>query len=254
MKKIIVRVGIVIVLLVVAAVVVVFLSLNSIVKKGVETVGPQVTKVSVTLGAADISPLSGSGRLSKFVVGNPEGYKTPSAIQFDDIKLGVSISSLMSDTIVVNEVNIQGAQVTLEGSNLENNLLKILNNVKGNNASTPAEPKSTNAAPAAQGSKSSKKFMVKDLVIEGTKANLEMDIVGLGHQSKSITIPTIHLQNIGTAENGVTVEQLTEDILKPLVTQIVQSAADAFAGKALNDLKNGDINAAKKSVTDLFKK
>src|SRR5579859_2847802 len=116
MKKILVRLLLGIVVLLVIAVVVVFFSLNSIVKKGVETVGPAITKVPVTLGAADISPLSGSGKLTKLFVGNPEGYKTPSAMEFGSIKVGVKIASVLSDTIVVNEINIQAPEITLEGT------------------------------------------------------------------------------------------------------------------------------------------
>src|SRR5260370_30070876 len=101
MKKILVRIVIGFAVLLVLALAVVFFSLNSIVKKGVETVGPQLTKVEVKLGSAEISPFSGSGRLSKLFVGNPEGYKTTSAFQMGSIKVAVKIGSVMSDVIVV---------------------------------------------------------------------------------------------------------------------------------------------------------
>ena len=107
MKKLIVRILIGVVALVLVALVVIFFSLNSIVKKGVETVGPKLTKVDVRLGSAKLSPFSGSGQLTKLFVGNPEGYKTPSAIQVGDVKMGVEVGSLFSNTLAVDEVNIQ---------------------------------------------------------------------------------------------------------------------------------------------------
>jgi hypothetical protein len=252
MKKIILSLAVIVALVVVVGLAVLFFSLNSIVKKGVETVGPQVTKVSVTLGEAKISPFSGSGELSKFVVGNPEGYKSPSAMQFDDVKLAVSIGSLMSDTIVVNDVSVQGAQITLEGNLMENNLSKILDNVKGTNA-TPTEPKPKNAPATSEGSKSSKKFVVKHLLIAGTKASLDVTLPQLGHKTMSVTVPTIELHDIGTADNGVTVEQLVQTVMKPLIEQATKAASEA----ALGDIKGLDkdsLNKAAKSVTDLFKK
>src|SRR2546422_1862994 len=91
MKKLIIRIAIAVVGLVVLALVVVFFSLNSIVKKGVETVGPRLTKVDVRLGSAKLSPLSGNGQLTELFVGNPEGYKTPSAIKVGDVKVGVQV-------------------------------------------------------------------------------------------------------------------------------------------------------------------
>src|SRR4051812_22431848 len=101
MKKWVLRIVIVVAVLVVVALALVFFNLNSIVKKGVETVGPQLTKVDVKLGAAKLSPLNGNGELSKLFVGNPEGYKTPSAIQVGNVKVAVKLRSVLSNTIVV---------------------------------------------------------------------------------------------------------------------------------------------------------
>src|SRR5580658_1533342 len=115
MKKIIIRLFAVLVLLVVVGLVVVFFSLNSIVKKAVETVGAKMTQVDVRLGSADISPFSGSGKLSKLFVGNPSGYSTPFAVQMDTIKVGVQIGSVTSDTIVVNEINVQSPEIYFDG-------------------------------------------------------------------------------------------------------------------------------------------
>src|SRR5580704_10653715 len=85
MKKIIIRIIAVLVVLVIVGLLVVFFSLNSIVKKAVETIGPKMTQTNVVLGAAEISPFSGSGKLSKLVVGNPQGYNTPFAIKMGSI-------------------------------------------------------------------------------------------------------------------------------------------------------------------------
>src|SRR5689334_10844509 len=140
MKKLIVRILLGVVALGIIALVVVFFSLNSIVKKGVETVGPQITKVDVKLDAANISPFGGSGQLTKFVVGNPEGYKTPSAIQVGDVKVAVKVGSVFSDTIVVDSINIQAPEITLEGTLTGNNLSKILDNLSSTEEKEKKEP------------------------------------------------------------------------------------------------------------------
>jgi uncharacterized protein involved in outer membrane biogenesis len=255
MKKIILRIGLVVVLLAIIALVVVFFSLNSIVKKGVETVGPQLTKVEVRLGSADISPFSGSGKLSKLFVGNPDGYKTPSAIEMGVVKVGVSISSVMSDTIVVNEVNVQAPEITLEG-NLTgaNNLSKIMDNL---NSSSADDKKQQAEAPAAK--KPEKKFIVKDFVINDGKINLSLNMGILGGKSATIPLPPIHLQNIGEKGNGVTAAELAQQVMKPLLAAVLDSAKTAVAS-GVKDIKNLDtnsaaqINKAAQGVTDLFKK
>ena len=102
MKKWVLRIVVVCVVLVIVALAMVFFNLNSIVKKGVETVGPQLTKVEVRLNSATLSPMNGNGELNQLFVGNPEGYKTESAIKVGNIKVAVKLRSVLSDTIVVD--------------------------------------------------------------------------------------------------------------------------------------------------------
>jgi len=75
----------------VAALVVVFValafSLGAIVKKGVETIGPRAARVDVKLKGAEVWLLAGRAQLTGFVLGNPPGCNTPSAIAVDSARL-----------------------------------------------------------------------------------------------------------------------------------------------------------------------
>ena len=86
MKKILIRIGIIVFVLAIIAGIVVVMFLGDIVKKGVETAGPMVTKVDVKLNKASIS-LLGSAKLKGLFVGNPPGYKTDSAIKVGDVSV-----------------------------------------------------------------------------------------------------------------------------------------------------------------------
>jgi hypothetical protein len=269
MKKIIIRIVVALFLLLVIGVAVVFFSLNSIVKKGVETEGPRMTKVEVRLGAADISPFSGSGALSQLFVGNPDGYKTPFAIQMGSVKVGVKVGSVFSDTVVVDEINIQDPEITIEGTLDGNNLKTILDNLKGSD-SAQSQAASTPAAPAATGAKTSKKFIVKDLVLAGAKVHV--NVSGFGKSvAQTVTIPDIHLQNIGNGDGGATPAQLAMQVLKPVLDEAVVAAANELKSQGLDELQKrgseelskatkgvltntGDLNKAASGVlTNLFK-
>jgi uncharacterized protein involved in outer membrane biogenesis len=244
MKKILVRVILVVAILAVVALVVVFFSLNSIVKKGVETYGPEMTKVDVKLGAANISPFSGSGQLTKFLVGNPEGYKSPSAIQVGDVKVGVQIGSVMGDTIVVNEINIQAPEITLEGTLNGNNLSKILDNL---NSTSATKEKQKNEPSAG---KKEKKFIVKEIVLNGAKVHV--NVSGFGQSlATTLPIPDIHLQNVGTAEGGVSAAELGRQILKPVLEKSLDAAKDAITGLAKN-IKGLGTNEVGKAASGLL--
>jgi hypothetical protein len=253
MKKIIIRIAIVAVVLLIVAVVAIFLSLNSIVKKGVETVGPQLTKVTITLGGVNISPLSGSGQLSELFVGNPEGFKTASAIKVGDIKVAVDVGSVLGDTITINSINIQAPEITFEGGLGGNNISKILDNVTSATGGGKPASKDTKAEPAKGGGK---KFIVKDVVIEGAK--LHASLTGLGGKELTLPLPSLHLQDIGTKEKAVTAGELVQQILTPLLTSVTDVIKSGITnlGKGVGDVgkeAGSTIKKAAEGLNGLFK-
>lgn len=251
MKKIIFRVVLVLVVLLVLALAALFFSLNGIVKKGVETVGPQMTQVEVRLASADLSPFSGSGKLSGLRVGNPEGYtNTPFAVQFGSIAVGLKLGSVLSDTVVVNEIDIEQPEISLEGALNGNNLSKLLDNIKAAGAAQDQQK----SAPA--GHATSKKFIVQDLVLNGAKVHVHVSALNKS-LDQTLTIPDIHLKNIGTGEGGVSAAELSRQLLDPLLAAAVKAAGDQLEKSGLEKLtKQGASqlkNATQGVVNDLLK-
>ena len=74
-------------LIIVLALGVGYFYLDRILTESVVRLGPEVTGTEVSLDAATLSPLDGSGSLSGFAVGNPEGYNAENAFSVDSIKL-----------------------------------------------------------------------------------------------------------------------------------------------------------------------
>jgi hypothetical protein len=250
MKKIILWVGGIIVAVVIIGLVGIFISLDSIVKKGVNTFGPKLTKVDTRLDGAKVSPLSGKGQLTGFFLGNPAGFKTPSAIKVGDIKVGIQPSSVFADVIVIDEVNVQAPDITLEGSIMSgNNLSKILDNLNsaaGTNAS--AKP----ATPAGQ--KAEKKFIVKDLLINGGKIHLSVTEL---RASVPLPLPEIHVQNIGAKENGVTAAEMSKQIMEQLLVNVLKTAKSSLAsmgkeaGKEVKEIGKGALDQVDKTADQL---
>jgi hypothetical protein len=254
MKKIIIGVVVTLVVLVLVVLIVAFFSLNSIVKKGIETAGPMITQVDVKVSAVAISPFSGSGVLTKFFVGNPPGYTSPSAVTVGEVKLAVQPSSLASDPIVINEISVKDAVITLEGGLSDNNITKIQANVKAYSGPSP-----TNATPSTAPPGTAKKIILNDFLIQGAVVNLILTVPVLGKKTMSVPLPTVHLQNIGKAENGVTPDQLVQVITKELLNQATKAATDqvtAMGGDFKDFGKGGadQMQKAAKSLTDMFKK
>jgi hypothetical protein len=219
MKKIVVSVVIGLVVLLVALIAIGWIFLGSIVTKGVNTVGPTVTKTDVRLGGANVSIISGSASLNDLFVGNPEGYKTESAIKANKVSVSLKPMSIFGDKIIVRSVNVQAPDINVEGGITQNNLTKILDNTQGSASQAETkknEPESQKKAPEE---KAARKIEVDDFVISGAKVHYTGTLSG----GKTITlpIPDIHLQNLGTGPDGITAADLTKQVMNAVVAQVI---------------------------------
>ncbi len=258
MKKILIRVALVLVVLLVIAVVAIALSLDKIIKKAVETVGPQLTQVEIRLDGVSVSPLSGGGSIKGLFVGNPQGYKTPSAIQVGRASLSVQPSSLLSDKIVIRSIDVQAPEITFEGDLKGNNISQLLKNVEASTGGGEAKPEQPQPAPAAG---AGKKLQVDDFVISGGKIKLSTGL--LAGKAVTVPLPTIHLTGLGTGPDGITAGDLTRRVLSEVNKETLSAVTDALAkvGKeaagAAQEAGKQAVQGAEgavKGVTDLFKK
>jgi len=247
MKKILIRVVIVLAVLVVAAVIAVSLLLDKAIKKGVETVGPKVTQVSIKLDGVKLSILSGSGEIKGLEVGNPEGYKSPQAIKLGTASLAVQPGSLLADKIVVKHIRVAAPEITIEGTPKKNNLTKILENVQQATGGT-----STNETPTATASGPGKKLQVDEFTL--TDAKVTYIVAG---QTLQLAIPDIKLTNLGTGPDGITGAELTNLVLSKLLDEVLPvltEQASKLGKQAVDSAMDKAVNKAAQSLDGLFKK
>lgn len=270
-KKLLITAAILLVLLV-AVVIGVGMSLGKIIKSGVESVGPKITKTEMKLDSASLQLLGGSGTLKGFTLGNPEGYKTAAAIKAGSVSVGVKPGSLFSDKIVVRHVRVEGPEITFEGTlGTANNLSKILDNVKETSggatekpkADSKSEPPSTGEPPSKTETTSkseapSKKLQVDEFTITGAKVNLSMTV--FAGRSVTVPLPPITLKDLGTGPEGITAGELTQKVLSEVTVETLKAAQKAVTdlGKGATDLitkgGTGAVDKVTKGVGDLFKK
>ena len=249
LKKIILIGGLLVVVVLVAVVIVVATNLDGIVKKGVETVGPQITKVSVTLDSVHVGLLTGSAKVKGLVVGNPDGYKAKNAISLGLAEVGVNPMSLLSEKIVIRSVRVESPEITFEGGLSGNNLSKIMDNV--NAVAKAGGPTKTNTA--AQASKPAQKIEVDDFLITGAKVHAS--ITGIGGRELTLDLPPIHLTDLGKGSDGLTPTDLTRAVLSAITSASIKAVADAATnvGKAGENLGKDATKAAGDTVNKVTK-
>lgn len=215
--------------------IVIGVNLDKIVKTAIETVAPTITQTPVTLNAVSLSVLTGSASVKGLIVGNPPGYQSPSAISIDRAAVSVAPASLLSDKIVIRSIAIQAPEITFEGNPFgANNLGKILDNVNG---AAPAN----NPAPTTPSGKPAKKLEVDDFLLAGAKVHVQF--TGIVNKQLNLTLPDIHLVDLGKDTDGITAAELTQKVLQQVITATVKAVGNVarknLTGQGLNKIKSG---------------
>lgn len=256
MKKILARICIAIAAIIIIAILAIHFFLDGAVRRGVETVGSKMTKVDVTLSGVHLSFLSGSGKIVGLVVGNPEGYKTPHAISIGKAALELKPGSLLADKLVINSINIDSPEITFEGGLGHDNLKQIQNNLNETTGSNgPGGSNTVAGATPKEEKKANKKLEVDDFQI--TNAKLDVRISGVGQ--KTLALPTIHLNNLGTGPDGITAAELTKKVIGAIEDAAEKEVASNFGdlAKDASNLSKGlgkDAGGVVKGLGGLLKK
>lgn len=243
MKKIIfIGVGAVIIA-VIAMIVFAILNLGSLIKAATETYGPQITKTEVRLDSADISILSGSGTLKGFLLGNPEGFSMPSALECATMRVTVVKESLTTDKIVIEEIFLDGPVVSYEKKGNTDNFKAILANIKQTVASEKKEAKAEDA-PTDTGSE--KTIQINNFIVKNGRINLGGSLLDTFGSEKGLGIPMpdIHMKDIGKEKQTTPAEafamvlaEMTGDIAGT-VTQVAKQLSETL-GKAVEGAASG---------------
>ena len=217
------------------------LLLNSLIKKGIETLGPKITQTQVSIEKVKISPLSGSGKISGLVIGNPDGFKTPSAFKLGHISVDLNIKSLFSNQVVINEIIIQGPEVTYEAALGGSNIKRIKENVESLTSKIPGRQSEESDSK----SKEPKKVEIGRFTFENGNAQLSAKL--LQGNAISVPLPTIELKDVGKAGEETTFTEAMRKILVAISDAVLKAILDS--GKL-----GGVIGDSSKNIEESFKK
>jgi hypothetical protein len=184
--------------------------LNTIVKKGVETIGPQVTGTSIELDGVNLSLLSGGGSLTGLRVGNPEGFSDDTLVSLGNIDVQIQPRSLLSDTLIIERIHLTEPNFLIEQSGRRTNLQALLSNVES--FAPPTEPGEKESGAA-------RKMIIRELIIES--ARLRGSLLG---QTINLPMPRIELRDIGVGEDGVAIK----DVIELVIGAVLRSAGSAL--------------------------
>ena len=218
---------------IVAAIIILLISahlfLGHLIKGTIQTVGPLVTGVPMSVKSVGISTLGDFGiSVKDLVIGNPRGYSSPYAMKLGNFQLKVKTFSVFSGKIIVDKLLIEGVEVNFETSLIASNLTDINNNV------TKYVPQ---PAKSDDGEKKEEKAPPKLQVNTIDMSDITVRIIAKGADAAGVPIPMvpIHMTDLGTGPDGITPTALISEMFTKLitgVTSLVSSGAGAIADGA----------------------
>lgn len=260
MKKAVkILVGILVVIAIVL--VVAELSLDRVILKGFNTAAPSALGVPATLQDASLSLFKGEAALEGLHIGNPEGFKTDGLFDLASVSVKLDNASLLTDTIIIREIAIDGMVLTYEKGLLNSNLGALIDQLSAGKDEDAEDEKEEAEEEKAdtEDDKPGKKVVIEKLTITGSKMNVSITGAAAltGGGAIPIPLPPITLTDLGKEKEGVTVVEAVQDVLKA----ILGAAGSAITGaghllgdgaKALGDgawaVGEGTVDAGKAVV------
>jgi hypothetical protein len=197
-----------------------YLWLGSLLKAGVERIGPMVTKTPVSVEAITVSLVSGCATVTGLVVGNPHGYKAPHALSVGSVRVCVKPASLLGNPLIVTDVTVDRPAVTLEGLFGDSNLSKIQSHVQ-----TFAGAVHSGKVQKAAAEGEARRILIKELRVTQGQVTLFVKTGLLGDRSMDMGLPDIHLREIGRETNGATPHELASAIAGSFFSSVKRAVA-----------------------------
>jgi uncharacterized protein involved in outer membrane biogenesis len=212
---------------------------NLIIDQGNQALGQQVS-----IGKIDTSILGSSIKISNIEIKNLDGFKNKNIIQIKNITANFVLTSLFKDTIVIKDINIDGAtlyyEVLINNKEVKDNVSSFKPALKNPSGSTAKEIEASKELESKnQSKKKNKDFLINQLIINNTKINASSEFLDI---NKDITLNKMSFNNVGTAEKSTKFKEVLRmvfaNVLLNINNEIIQGDLKNKIKEKLKDPKN----------------
>lgn len=209
---------------VVALIVVVGLGLNfalgPVVRRAAEAAGPAVAGVPISIKDVSIQPWKGAARIEGLLVGAPEGFAANLA-EMAHFTMKLRLSSLLGDTLVLEEIVIRGPVVTYELAGIHSNVGALLDRLKGDSETKEKTREKPSGA---------RKVVVEHFLFEEGKVRLATTLTG--GKGVVFPLPKIELHDIGKEKQGLAAVDAAGEMVGAVCVAVLTVVRDSVAGVA----------------------
>ena len=221
---------------------------NLIIDQGNQALGQQVS-----VGKIDTSILGSSIKISNIEIKNLDGFKNKNIIQIKNINANFVLTSLFKDTIVIKDINIDGAtlyyEVLINNKEVKDNVSSFKPALK-NPAGSPTKEIEVSKESESKNlsKKKNKEFLINQLTINNTKINASSEFLDI---NKDIALNKMSFNNVGTAEKSTKFKEVLQMVFANILLNINNEVTQ---GDLKNKIKDKVKNLKNKISPESLKK
>ncbi len=221
---------------------------NLIIDQGNQALGQQVS-----VGKIDTSILGSSIKINNIEIKNLDGFKNKNIIQIKNIDANFVLTSLFKDTIIIKDINIDGAtlyyEVLINNKEVKDNVSSFKPALKNPAVSSTKEIEvSKESESKNQSKKKNKEFLINQLTINNTKINASSEFLDI---NKDITLNKMSFNNVGTAEKSTKFKEVLQMVFANVLLNINN---EVIQGDLKNKIKDKVKNLKNKISPESLKK
>jgi hypothetical protein len=222
--------------------------INKIVKDVLVNKGKDFLCQQIILEDINTSVLGSSIKIKNIEIKNLEGFKDKNIIQIKNINIDFQLSSVFTNNIIVENINIEGSRLNyellLDNKEIKDNFSSLRKCEKLEDKKIQDKIKNEKG----QKDKNNKSFIVKKLIINNTSLKVSSDILDI---NKEITLSNMTFNNVGNTESA----NKFKDVLKMIFDNALLSINNEIAqGDIKNNIKNKLKVIKNKISPESFKK
>jgi len=212
---------------------------NLIIDQGNQALGQQVS-----VGKIDTSILGSSIKISNIEIKNLDGFKNKNIIQIKNINASFVLTSLFKDTIVIKDINVDGAtlyyEVLINNKEVKDNVSSFKPALKNPSGASAKEIEASKELESKnQSKKKNKEFLINQLTINNSKINASSEFLDI---NKDITLNKMSFNNVGTAEKSTKFKEVLQmvfaNVLLNINNEVIQSDLKNKIKDKVKSLKN----------------
>ena len=218
--------------------------IDKIVKNLIIDQGNQALGQQISIGKIDTSILGSSIKISNIEIKNLDGFKNKNIIQIKNINANFVLTSLFKDTIVIKDINIDGAtlyyEVLINNKEVKDNVSSFKPALKNPSGASAKEIEASKELESKnQSKKKNKEFLINQVTINNPKINASSEFLDI---NKDINLNKMSFNNVGTAEKSTKFKEVLQmvfaNVLLNINNEVIQSDLKNKIKDKVKNLKN----------------